>query len=246
MNTKIKWGHWFWGVFFLACAFVLVASKAGWLTYHIGMWTLFLTLILVAATIKSMAYFSVSGTVFSLAFISILYAKPLGITNLVPWTILGAALLLSIGLSLVLQPLKRKVHPHQHIIVNKTIDSNGQSYSESTTTDYESYVDVNVRMGSAIRYVQSANFQQATINVTMGDAKIYFDQASIVADQANISLNGSMGEIYLYVPKEWHTQIKLSSFITEVAETGEKPTKTGPLVTITGNFNIGDITVHYV
>ena len=80
-------------------------------------------------------------------------------------------------------------------------------------------------MGSAIRYVQSANFQQATINVTMGDAKIYFDQASIVADQANISLNGSMGEIYLYVPKEWHTQIKLSSFITEVAETGEKPTK---------------------
>lgn len=246
MNTKTKWGHWFWGLFFLVCAVILVASKMGWFSYHLNMWTLILTLILAAATIKSIVYFSVPGTIFSLAFISMLYSKPLGITNLVPWTILGAALLLSIGLSLVLQPLKRRSHRHhQHIFVNESING-GEHFSQSTTSDYESDVTVNVRMGSAIRYVQSANFQYALINVTMGDAKVYFDKAAVIQNQANIELTGSMGDIDLYFPKEWNTQIQLNSFIVEASEVGLKPTKTGPLIVINGDFKMGDITIHYV
>ena len=222
MNEKTKWGHWFWGLFFLACAGILVASKMGRFSYHIGFWMLVLTLILVAATIKSIVYFSVSGTVFSLAFLSLLYAKPLGITSLVPWTILGAALLLSIGLSLVLQPFKRKLSRHHaHITFEKTGNYTGQHFSDTTSTDYESYVEVNVRMGSTIRYVQSDNFQQAVINVTMGD-------------------------VSLYIPKEWDVQMNLNSIMADLGEKGLTPTKTGPKVFITGNFKLGDIEVYYV
>ncbi|GEN95802.1 LiaF transmembrane domain-containing protein [Pediococcus ethanolidurans] len=245
MNERTKWGHWFWGLFFLACAAILIASKMGWFSYQANMWTVIFTLILAAATIKSIVYFSITGTIFSLAFISMLYAKPLGITNLVPWTILGAAFLLSIGLSLVVHPFKRKFHHHQHVFINET-GHDGQHFSQSTTTDYESYVNVNVRMGSTIRYVQSTNFQHAIINVTMGDAKVYFDQAIITNDRANIELNGSMGDIDLYVPKAWNLQVQLDSFMVETTETGLKPTKDGPLVSIIGDFKMGDITVHYV
>lgn len=247
MNEKTKWGHWFWGLFFLACAGILVASKMGRFSYHIGFWMLVLTLILVAATIISIVYFSVSGTVFSLAFLSLLYAKPLGITSLVPWTILGAALLLSIGLSLVLQPFKRKLSRHHaHITFEKTGNYTGQHFSDTTSTDYESYVEVNVRMGSTIRYVQSDNFQQAVINVTMGDVKVYFDHATVVEDQVKIELNGSMGDVSLYIPKEWDVQMNLNSLMADLGEKGLTPTKTGPKVFITGNFKLGDIEVYYV
>ncbi|GEL15282.1 LiaF transmembrane domain-containing protein [Pediococcus cellicola] len=242
MNKKTNWSHWFWGLFFLVCAVVLVASKLGLFSYHVGFWTLILTLVLAAAAIKSVVYFSVAGTIFSLTFICMLYAKPLGITSLVPWTLLGAALLFSIGLSLVLQPLKRKWYRS----FSSNAHAQSHTFSDTETNDYESLVNVNVHIGSAIRYVQSTNFQSALIHVKMGDAKVYFDHAEIIADHAVIELTGSIGDIDLYIPKEWNVQTQLNSFAADTSEKGLKPTKTGPKVTIMGNFSMGDITIHYI
>lgn len=62
---------------------------------------------------------------FSIAFICIIYDEPLGITALTPWTVLGAAFLGSIGLSLIFGGKKRKW---------KTVTGNvGTSSSEQYT-----------------------------------------------------------------------------------------------------------------
>ncbi|WP_412989298.1 LiaF transmembrane domain-containing protein [Pediococcus siamensis] len=247
MNTRNKWGRWFWGLFFLACAGILIASKLGIFTYHIGFWTLIFTLILAAALIKSLVNFSIAGSVFSLAFLAILYAKPLGITRIVPWTLLGAALLLSIGLSLVLQPLKRRMHHYPSVTFeNGSRRSRSDHFSQTASADYESSVNVNVRMGSTIRYVQSDNFQYAFINLSMGEVKVYFDQATIVGKTATIELNGSMGDIDLFVPKNWNIQAQLNSFIVDVEEVGEPVVQGGPVVSLVGNFKMGDITIHRI
>ncbi|MFD1465038.1 hypothetical protein ACFQ4L_02895 [Lapidilactobacillus mulanensis] len=257
MNTKTKWGHWFWGLFFLACAVILVASKMGWFSYHLSFWTLVFTFVLAAAAVKSLAEWSFTGAIFSLAFMSMLYAKPLGITSLVPWTVLGVALLLSIGLSLVFQPLKRKHHRHHaHIIYNSDKgpghhniiigrDDDADDSSENTTTDHESTVEVNVRMGSAVRYIQSENFQQAVINMTVGEVKVYFDGAKIVGDHAAIEVNGNVGQIDLYIPEAWDIQEQLDSFIVDISENGHS-SKTGPKVYLVGNLKVGELTIHYI
>jgi len=59
-------------------------------------------------------------------------------------------------------------------------------------------------------------------------------------------LNGSIGDVSLYIPKEWDVQMNLSSIMADLGEKGLTPTKTGPKVFITGNFKLGDIEVYYV
>lgn len=253
-TNKIKWGHWFWGLFFLVCAGVLVLSQLGMLTYHISFWTLVLTCILAAAAIKSIATLSFAGLSFSLAFAAMLYSKQLGIEKLVPWTLLGAALLLAIGLELIFSPLKKHQH-HGIITVNDksyTIGDLRQAQKAAKQApDYvpsseSADVTVTVKIGSATRYVQQGDFRHAVIRVNMGDAKVFFDKATIINEPALIEVFGQMGDVSLYLPREWNVQPSLSGFAVDLTEKGEAPTKTGPQVVIAGDFKMGDITVHYI
>ncbi|WP_422730443.1 LiaF transmembrane domain-containing protein, partial [Lactiplantibacillus pentosus] len=107
--------NWFWPIFLIASAVILITSQLGLFSYHLSLLTVFFTLILVACLGSSLRYLNMSGIVFSVAFLAIIYARPLGITRLVPWTILGAALLLSIGLSMLIRPRYYRYHrSHYH------------------------------------------------------------------------------------------------------------------------------------
>ncbi|WP_071130969.1 LiaF transmembrane domain-containing protein [Enterococcus timonensis] len=100
--------NWFLGIFLVASAIVLVGQQLDWFDLKIGFWTGLLTLILATTTLKSLFHLNFGGFSFSLGFLAILHAKNLGIENLVPWTILLAALLVAVGLNLLFAPLKRK------------------------------------------------------------------------------------------------------------------------------------------
>ncbi|WP_225046532.1 LiaF domain-containing protein [Lacticaseibacillus kribbianus] len=250
MNVKTSLSRMFWGLFFLASAGVLVASKMGWLSFTIGFWPWLASLILGAAALKGLFDLSAPVVVFALAFLGMVWAKPLGIEPLVPWTLLGGATLLSIGLGLILAPLHKKRRPHLTIISKggRKIEVGGgeQRFTDSASTTHDDQVDVAVRMGSAVRYIQSDNFEHASISVTMGDAKVYFDEAHITADHATIDIQGSMGDVSLYVPRDWRIESHLNAFIGDLEEKGVTPTGTGPTVYLTGDFKIGDVTIHYI
>lgn len=250
---KYNWHNWFWGLFFLVCAGVLVTAQLGMLTINISFWPLVWGLILVAAFLKSLASFSFVGMAFSLSFLGILFAKPLGIERLVPWTLLGAAALISIGLELIFRPAKAKREHHGTLVVNDTSYSLGdwhkankeikQTYQED---DSPTNFEVSVRMGSAVRYVNTTDFCHARIRVNMGEAKVYFDKAQITTEPATIELLGQIGDVDLYIPKEWNLQPKLPTFAVDYSEKGETPVPSGPEVLLTGNFHVGDVTVHYI
>ncbi|WP_137597858.1 LiaF transmembrane domain-containing protein [Paucilactobacillus kaifaensis] len=235
----MKRQRWFWGIFFVLGAGILIASQMGWLShYHFDTFTTIATLFLAAILIKSMIYFSVFGTIFSLAFLGILYADPLGIGNLVPWTLLGAALLLSIGLSLIIRP---------HGIQHRWHQQNWQEHPETvTTTDDQSLVDVQVSMSSNIRYVESANFKQANIYAYMANVKVYFDNATIQDEVANINIDGDLSGIELYLPKEWNLKIQTGNFLSGTEEKGLQSTKEGPTVNLAGNLHLSGLTVIYI
>lgn len=98
-----------WGVGLLAAAVLLVVSQLGLLSFKIGFWMIILTVIFVACLIKGLLDRSIYVSVFSIAFLVITYAGPLGIKKLLSaWMILFIALLVSIGLSLL---FKRSVKP---------------------------------------------------------------------------------------------------------------------------------------
>ncbi|MFD1429111.1 LiaF transmembrane domain-containing protein [Lacticaseibacillus mingshuiensis] len=245
MSTNSKWSQWFWGLFFLASAVVLIGSQMGWFTLHLTFWQIVFGLILSATFFQSIGEISAPGIVFSLAFLAILFAHPLGITRLVPWTILGAALLLSIGLSMILSPLQKRDRSHGLKVIVNGSTKIGDS-TETIAASEDQLVKIHVRLGNAVRYVQLPDFRAAQIDMQMGDAKIYFDGSEIPAGEATIDLDAKMGELELFVPRDWRIDNQLQTFAAELTEKGTQADQLGPVVHLTGRMSMGELTVHYI
>lgn len=243
-----RYRNWFWGTFFLVGAILLVVGQLGILPYHFGFWQLLFAIFLVAMLVDNLAHRNIGGSVFSLAFLAIVFAKPLGITALVPWTILVAAVLLTIGLSLIFghhnffrYQYYRSGDWHHR---NAQVNHHDHQRVDKMTTD-ESVVDVDVHMGSSIRYLQSQDFQRANVDVHMGDAKLYFDDVQVSPDGAVIDLNVSLGGVELYLPRTWNVKINVDPSLGGVEEKGQT-TGEGPIVTVQGHVSLSGLTVTYV
>jgi len=242
----------FWGIFLVLSAAILVVSQMHLITYSFSLWTIAVTIFLAAVLIKSLIYFSIPGTVFSLAFLGIVYAKPLGITAIVPWTILGAALLVSIGLSMIFRPLIAKHHPWMNYRSGYTRGHHGpfvkMDYSAKPDVKTVDDPDVNVyvKMGSSIRYVKSDDFNSANIDVSMGDAKVYFDNVK-VHDSATIHVNVSLGGAELFVPRNWNILKGLDNNMGNITEVGNVVAdEDSPDVTVTGLVSLGSLKINYI
>ncbi|WP_439646526.1 LiaF transmembrane domain-containing protein [Paucilactobacillus hokkaidonensis] len=234
------------GHFFVLGAGILITSKMGWFSYQISTFSTIATIFLAAILIQSIVYLSIFGTVFSLAFLSMLYAGPLKITPLVPWTILAAALLLSIGLTLILHPRRMHHRWHQNARMKQRQQQHWQYNHQTTTTtdtDDQSYVDIQVSMSSNIRYLQSSDFKQANIYAYMANAKVYFDNVTIQDAKATINIDGSLSGIELYIPREWNLNIQTGSFLSGTEEKGSTSTKEGPIVELRGQLHLSGLTV---
>lgn len=240
--------NWFWGVFFVLAAGILITSQLGVLTVHIGFWTLLLAMFLVAALVESLMHISVGGIVFSLAFLAILFAKPLGIAQLAPWTILGAAVLLTIGLSMIFRPRwcwQGRFSDHHG--ENWHGGRHGWGRSVDTITDVndsETVVDVN--MSSSIRYLQSDNLKSVRINSSMGNAKVYFDDVVLSPEGAVAWVDNSFGGVELYVPKEWQVRIDLSTDFGTFGERGENAGSADQKLVVKGRTSFGSVVVFYI
>ena len=101
-------GKIFWGLLFILAAAYMIISRI-WILPEISVFTIILSVFLVWIMIKGLKKVNFWQILFPIAFLCILYDKPLGITDLTPWTVLGAALLGSIGLSMIFKP-NRKPH----------------------------------------------------------------------------------------------------------------------------------------
>lgn len=242
--------NWFWGSFFVLGAGILITSQLGVLSYHIGFWALLVAMFLVAAFVESLIQVSVTGMIFSLAFLAIIFAKPLGIVALAPWTILGAALLLSIGLSMIIKPRWRWRRNMTFI--------NGQHHGHGWNKNFhhgyddikninESETIVDVNMSSSIRYLQSNDFKQAVVKVSMGNAKVYFDNVILNKAGATIVVDGSFGSIELYLPRTWNIKQDVNTSFGVVEEKGtQELNENGPVVTIQGDISFGNLSVIYI
>ena len=98
---KASFGRVLWGLGLLAAAAFLVLDQLHLIPVELGFWTIFWTVVFAATLITSLINRSLGGTIFSIAFLLIIYAKPLHIESIVPWTVLLAAFLVWGGLRLI-------------------------------------------------------------------------------------------------------------------------------------------------
>ncbi|MBK5253376.1 MAG: hypothetical protein JJE03_02715 [Peptostreptococcaceae bacterium] len=222
----------FWASFFIIAAVLLLLSQVGYLG-GVGFPSIILTILIVAIAIKSLATRNVSVLMFSIAFLCIIYSETLGLESITPGPVLGAALLLSIGLSMLIKPRHKKSHRYDN-------------FTESVEKESGSNIYCDTQFSSTIKYVDSDDFQHANINCKFGGVKIYFDRAQVKSGEAEITVDLSFGGVEMYVPKEWIIENNLNAFAGGVEEKNRHIPSGDVKVNLNGNINFAGITIIYV
>ncbi len=232
----------YWGLFFIFAAVLVVLNQFDFLL-GVSTFKLIITLFLIPVIFTSLKHVNFSGILFPLAIIAILYADKLGIQKLTPWPILGVALFLSIGLSIIFP------HRHKFITENWTVDNNDYKDREnwSTQTSDESCVNVAVRFGAVSKYINSQNLRNVNIDCHFGAAEVYFDNAEIDGNEAVANISASFSGVELYVPRNWHVENQMDCVLGGVDEKGARTVdvKDKKLI-IRGKVSLGGVEIKYI
>lgn len=249
----MKKSRWFWGSFALIGAGVLLGSQVGWFSYSFSPASLVLTLLLAATLITSLVSLWLTGIVFSLAGLSIVYAVPLHLTQLSNWMILLIALLVDIGLSLLLHPFLKRRHKSRVTIINGQgnkqevhIEKNiHQRHRDMHNDDDESKLFFADKISSSTRYLHNKNLEEVTFDVSMGELKAFFDDVEPAGPELTINLNVMMGEAQLFIPQEWEISNELDYSVSSI-DLPAKPDLKTTMVHLRGNVNFAQVSIVYI
>lgn len=194
---------WFWGLFFIAGAGVLLLSALG-SPLGISLWDLLLTLVFVAILLQSLPRGEWFGIIMPIAFLYMIYDKylPAPFSDISAWYVLLIAAFLATGLSILFKK-KRVFH------VNIGGDKSFSSSSGENLTGSEVYSDLS--FGDAVKYIYSDNLEKGDFDCSFGTMKIYFDQATLKDNRATVHVDCSFGAVELYIPREWNVVNNVSS-----------------------------------
>lgn len=227
----------FWGLFFIVAAAVILAGQLGYLA-SVNIWSLVIAVLLVPIIIESAIHLQFGGILFPFAILAIIFAEPLGIANLSAWTLLAAALFGTIGLSIIF-------HKQQHICMHCST-GHGEKFDEVVNCPDEDVVDFKVSFGSSIKYINSENFKKANLSCSFGALKVYFDNAKIEGDRAEIHLDISFSGVELFIPRGWRVVNNANISLGGIDEKNGKGIEAGPTIVLTGNVNLAGVEIIYV
>ena len=221
MKLRKNSGKILWGLFFILAAVYVVVSKL-WIMPEISVFSVLLTVFFIWLFLNGIRNVNFWEILFSIAFM----------------TVLGAALLGSIGLSLIFK--KKSGH------------SPSISFEFDSDSDNEDgkYIGENIKIdnnfGTAIKYVNSDNFCMADVDNSFGSLTVYFDNAIIQSGSAKIKVDNSFGETNLYIPKEWKTENNLGQAFGSVKTHGVCEGSSNNTLKLKGETSFGEINIYYI
>jgi len=236
----------FWGVFCIAAAILVIVNKLGYFT-GINVRSLLFTVILVPIVVSGFLRRNYFNLCLGIAFLLIVYAKPLNITVLVPWTILSAALLLGIGLSILL-PSEHGWTGRFHSHHAGGFKGHGGNYEKNETVDHVDGNDVNcyVSMAGSCKYLHSDCLKSGRFDCSLGYLKVYFDNVRLHPDGAEINVSCLLGNTELFIPANWPVIVNIDCVMGNVNEHTRIEVFDGPALTITGKVHLGNLEIVYI
>ena len=228
-NSKVLWG-----VFFILAAAYVIVSEFG-IFPDISIFRIALTIWLVWLCVEGIRMQNFFEIFLPLAGIYALYREWVPLVKLSVWSVFGAAVLVSIGLSLLFDGSKKKRYMQ---------GSGGFGGGAQQCTGEQIRVENN--FGTAIRYVSSDNFKNADVENNFGTLSLYLDNAIVQGGSAFINVENSFGTTNLYVPKEWKTQNNLKHSFGTINEIGVSLGTSTTVFYMNGEANFGSINVRYI
>lgn len=246
-----KFGNILWGVGMILAAILLLGNSMGMLDLgDVGFFSLIMTLFLVVILINGVRKVNFFEILFSLGFLGIIYDEALGIEEITPWPILGAALLCSIGLELIFGNVKKRVFgKNKSGFVNGCHSHHGHTtaFCDDKSQVYDNVVRCDVKFGSSAKYVNAQAFERAEIDCSFGDAKIYLTNAVLKTSQAEVHVNVSFGSATIYMPRTWRVEKQVNVSMGDYKEKGvQQLMEGGPVIYLSGKVSMGDVTVVFM
>ena len=265
----MKKRNYFWGFVLVLMAVCLIAGQYD-VFEGISLWKIVLSILGGAVVLDGLVNLSIEGVVIGGVILCFLWKNQLGLRDLSGWTILLAAILLTIGLKIIFHPFKMKIdawkmrrkmrkYDRQIAAGNKKGSQAGEKdwkghYHDAMNQDFTenkqgydgSYVMLKRNFGGGIEYIRSNDFQCADIQLAFSGLKVYFDDAVIQGTEATLCIATNFSGLELYIPSEWAVEDQLHYFAggTEVKQRPQNiaPTKT---LRLEGNVAFGGVTIQY-
>lgn len=238
----------FWGVVFVLLAALVIVSEMG-LIQGIGFWAIVFSVFFGATLMKGIVKFEVSQILFSVAFLCIVWDEQLGITSITPWPVLLAALLGSIGFSLIFGKSKKKYYEKKYKKqkgANVNYGTTDHVANSTVEHDYGEEINCAVKFGSTVKYVNSEKLQKVNVSVSFGSAAIYLDNAKVQGDEVLVNMDVSFGGVELYVPRDWYItnnmQTSFAGIDGKIGGTGQDQVN----LVLIGTASFAGVDIHFV
>jgi hypothetical protein len=233
-----------WGtLLLLAAVFILVNQLNGFTSIGIGsIIAIILTLAFILQCIINLHFAAIP---IALAVFYIIFRTPLDLPYIQTWTIIIAAVLASIGLS-VLLPKKKNNWGKKYSHYSRSTDQQPQMRTESGNNDNNPVISVN--FSALSRSLQADSLETVQLNCNFGALEIFFDKVELNPNGAEVILNCSFGGIKLCIPKHWHLIDRLDCTLggvdmdTRFASRAEN----APQLILIGNVSFSGVEVRYI
>lgn len=153
----------------------------------------------------------------SIAFLCIVWQRELHIESITPWPVIGSAILLSIGFSLIFgNKDKRKWERAQG---HHYREEKGYGHFESSHVDGEDIKHV-TKFSGAEKYIDSDNLKSVEIINKFGGSEIYMDKAIPAGNEVYVRIECVCGGVEIYIPRNWRIDNQVSVTMGAVDENG--------------------------
>ncbi len=220
-----------WGLFFILCA-VLIVLNAFDLFSPLSLWTVLLTIFLVVILINSLIKINFFGIFMSIAVLGILYDDILHIEKLTPFPILIIGVFLSIGFEMLFSGIKIK----NKIVIPTEINEN--------ENDENIYLDV--KFNGCTKYIYSKNLKTITCRSKFSGVKVFFENADIMGNSADMILDFWFGGLEIYVPKNWNVVDNTDTLCCGLHESGVKEQNFTKTLILNGKTRFSGIEIKYI
>lgn len=233
----------FWGLMFVLGGVALIVSKMGFLE-GLNFWSIVFTVALLGVLVDAIFHRNWGVSLFSLAFLVIVNDKLLGLESITPWPVLGAALLGTIGLRILLPGKWSIVRSHK---------GNNKEWSFQMGSDGEDgeilsgeYISIDNSFGESVKYLGGNEISQVKLENAFGCLRVYFDNVILKDGRANVYVDSSFGSVILYIPAEWKVNTKLDIAFGNATEPRPGIATSDNVLEIHGDVSFGDLKIEYI
>lgn len=240
-NNKSYLDKIFWGLMFILAGICLLLNRLGYLPelYHVSLAQIIFTLVFIWMIIHGFKHRNFFMIFLGLALIGNTYAKALHITAITPGPLIGAAVLISIGLSIIFPD---KPHWGGSFSQSNYADIGSKTFTQA---DGEELYFQN-SFSSTSKYVNSDAFVCASFKNSFGQMNVYFDNTIIKNGIADINIQNSFGEVALYIPKTWNVEHHMKHTFGSVTEKNRNMSEGCPTLRIYGEVAFGEVGITYI